>query len=292
MEWVVLGGICVFLVAFDFAKHVYYVAKNVWPMRRAFNKPTRTLPAVGVVTINGIVSGMGEECPVQIKLREDGHTSRGQVYWKQTSRVVEAHPFALLVPDAGARIIVEPGDDVKLRASAHVTAWEYNEKIGKRNRFRIGALEDGDRAIVTGVLTEKREIEKQASEYRSQKGKVRIEYVLRPIPGEPLRIDSETMFDEINERLGYIGWVRALGTIILHYYYVKALMAYYDVRAHGDEFAARSAKVYAAVVIVYAVIRLFMQGGKRDRLPWFDRHKSSRNPYYSVEDYKHSERSI
>jgi len=274
MEWVVLGGICVALVVFGFVKHVYYVAKNVWAIRRAFDKPTPALPPLGLVTITGIVSSMGDKRPVQVKLREAGTYSRGQYYWEQKSRVVQACPFALLIPEAGARIIVEPDKDVYLRSLGHVTKWKSFGKNNGIKRFRIGALEDGDRAIITGVLSEKRTVESQSSEYRSQKGKVKIEYVLRPIPGDPLKIDSETMLEEISERFGYIGWARALGTVVLVPYYCRALW---------DSFADRSANTFWGLVVGYGFLRLIMRLNKRDRVPWFDRTNNPKKPHHGLE---------
>ena len=132
MEWEAFGGICVGLVVWGFAKHIYYVVKNVWLVKRALDKPQRLLPPPGVVTLNGIVSTIGENCPVQVTIVEHGYWSKARLYWRQTSCKVEAHTFALLLPDLGTRIIVEPGEK---RAVARVGVCD---RLGRGQGSRRG----------------------------------------------------------------------------------------------------------------------------------------------------------
>lgn len=259
--WVVLGGIHVAFVVFGFAKHVHYVVKNVRGMRRAFGQPTRVLPPPGEVTLNGIVSSLNDKVPVTVKIRDELDPNT-KIQNDRVSRRVKTHSFALLLPEAGTRVTVEPGNDVHLRSLGHMTQWEYSKKTEKSSRFHIGELRDGDRAIVTGVLEEKRVIEPQSSEYRSEKGKVRIEYVLRPIPGIPLSIDSETMLQEISNCMDRIGKIRALGAAVLPFFYGRALV---------NSFDDWSARYFGGVVVAYAFVYLAHEPLLPFRVPWYDR---------------------
>jgi hypothetical protein len=274
-DWMAFGGVCVVLVVFGFVKHAYYIIKNVWAMRYAFAKPTRVLPSLGPVTINGLVSSIDDQCPVRITIREDDKEGKGTIFWEQASRIVEAHPFALLLPEAGARIIVEPEAEIHMRAAARLTDWEDDPDTKQSFRYRIGTLKDGDRAILTGVLEEKREVEAQASEYRSMKGKVRYEYVLRPIPGKGLYIDSETMFDEIRTLLRWPGWVRSVGTVILVPLYIHA---------RYPSLSINRGLVFLVLLLVYAFARISFLSF--DRRPWFDRPNNPKKPYRGSEDRK------
>lgn len=275
MEWVVLGGTCVALVAFGFAKHVYYVVKHVWAIRHALNQPTRTLPVEGVATINGLVSSIGDETPVTITLHEYGQAGRGQIYWQQALREVKAHPFALLAPEMGARILVEPGADVQLRAAARATEWDNKSFPDKLVRYRTATLDEGDQAMITGVLSERRDVERVASEYRTTKETIKVEYILRPIAGEPLRIDSQTMLDEIRTCFGWLGWVKGLGTLALIPAYAYAV---------GEAFSTKSAVAFVVLLIVYVFARLHLLD--IDRRPWFDRPNNPKKPYHAAENRK------
>jgi hypothetical protein len=276
MPWEILGGIVVALVIIDFARHFYYVLTNVWAMRRAFGKPVRALPPSGVVLLNGLVSPLEDhECPIKVVLHEDGRAHRGQIYWEQTSHTVEAHPFELLLPEIGIKVLVETGTNVSLRSSSVVTDFEWNNEIEKLRSVRIAGIEEGERVIVRGVLTETREVEVVPTEYRSQKGKTNIKYVLRPLADEPLRIDAESMLGEIEELLGNRGYLLALGAIIIPYCYVRGIL---------DVTQANAMKGFGWVVLIYGVIRLFVKFSRLDRTPWFDRHKTGKQPYRGVED--------
>jgi hypothetical protein len=244
-------------------------------VRRQLDKPQSVLPPPGIVSLNGLVSMIDDELPVEVTIEERGESIRGQIYWTQFSQTVEAHAFALLLPDAGARVIVEPGEDVHLRASSSATEWEYSAEAKKLCRFRTATLEDGARAIVTGVLEEKREIEATMSEYRSQKGKIRIEYVLRPIPNEGIRIDSETLLDEIQKLLRFLGWLRGIGAVAVVPAYVYAV---------NETFSTTSAFLFGVLVVAYSFVRIGFTN--IDRRPWFDRPKNPKKPYFGYEDCK------
>lgn len=275
MESAFIGGICVALVAFGFAKHVSYVVKHVWGMRQAFNQPTRTLPSEGLVTVNGIVSSIGDETPITMTLHEHGNTGRGQIYWDQAKREVEVHPFALLVPEMGARIVVEPGDDVQLRAAARATEWDNKVLLDKLVRYRTATLNDGDRAIITGILSEQRNVERVGSEYRSTKEKVKVEYTLRPIAGQALRVDSETLLDEIRTCFSWLGWAHGLGTLALVPAYIYAVR---------EDFSVKSSAIIILVLTIYVLSRLHLKAV--DRKPWFDRPNDPGKPYRGVEDIR------
>lgn len=274
-EWEIFGGICVALIVWGFARHIYYVVKNVWLVKLALNKPLRVMPLPGVVTLSGIVSSIGENCPVQVTIVEHGKYHRGQIYWRQTSLKVEAHPFALLLPELGARVLVEPGEVVNLRASATVTDWEKDKEADEDRRVRTAMLVDGDRVIVTGVLSESRQVELIANQYRSQKEKVRVEYVLKSNPNKAMAIDSETLLHEIRERFGYLGWLRGISTVLLLPVYVYA---------QDDGFFDNSLLLFASMLFVYVFARLGFT--EKDRLPWFDRHTSFKKPYRNIESPK------
>jgi hypothetical protein len=281
MVWVILGGICVALGVFGCAQHVYYVAKNVWTMRHAFRKPVRVLPTPGVVTLNGIVSGQdGRDYPVKVTLEENGEGEWRHPYWEQTSRSVEAYPFELLLPEVGVKVIVEPGADVLLRASATTTDSEITDAEEKSNpgwrdetykfhRYRTGVLEAGDRAIVTGVLSEKRETEVIATEYRSQERRTRIEYVLRPLPDETMLIDSETLLDEFEECLGNQGTLFAVETICITFFYVQMLRDPSLAYLYTIGWVVFSIMLFASLWILT----------QHDHDPWFSRPTNSPKPY-------------
>lgn len=275
LAWAIFGEICVVLVAFGFVKHIYYVAKNVWPVKRKLRNPQRVLPAPGVVTLNGIVSRIGENCPVLVTIVENGESARGQIYWRQTSYKVEAHSFALLLPELGVRIVVDPGDNVRLRAAGTATDWEYNEEADELRRVRTAMLEDGDHAIVSGVLSESRQIELVANQYRSQKENVRIEYVMRPGFNGELRVDSETMLLEIMVLLRPLAWVRGIGTALLVPAYVGSLQTLFSTNSN--------ILVGLILAVLFVIHRHYMN---IDRRPWFDRPQDPKKPYRSVEDRK------
>lgn len=273
--WAIFGEICVVLVTFGFVKHVYYIVKNVWPVKRKLHEPQRVLPVPGEATIQGIVSSIGEKTPVQVTIVEHtiGGASKGQHVWEQTSFKVEAHPFALLLPELGARILVKPGETVRLRASAITTDWEQDKEVPQFRRVRTATLEDGDRAIITGILEEKREIELVANQYRSQKENVRIEYVLKPIPNAGIQIDSETFLHEIQRLLGRLGWARGIGTVLLVASYAYAL---------DEAFSTRS-----NIIVGVLLAAIFLTNGHYmniDRRPWFDRPANPKKPYRGSED--------
>jgi len=274
-EWTVFGGICAALVVFSFVKHVFYVVKNVWLVKRSLDEPQRVLPPPGVVTLNGIISSIGEETPVQVTLVEHGRSGKGRFYWRQTSYRVDAHRFALLLPELGARIVVEPGENVRLRASATATDWAYDKEAGEGRRVRTAILEDGDRVLINGLLEEKREVELIVNEYRSQKEKIRVEYLLKPIPDAGIRIDSETLLHELQMLLGPLGWVRALGTVLVVPAYVYALQ---------EAFSTRSNILFVVILVVYSFIRTSYTD--IDRRPWFDRPIDPRKPYHGAENLK------
>jgi hypothetical protein len=276
-EWEIFGGICVALVVFGFVKHVYYVIKNVWPVKRVLDKPQRILPVPGPVTLNGIVSSIGDKIPVQVTIVEHGIRggTKGQRAWRQMSYHVEAHPFALLLPELGLRIGVEPGDRIRLRAAGTATDWEFHKEVNETRRVRTSMLEDGDRAILTGMLEEKRKVELIATEYRSQKENVRIEYVLKPVPDKGITIDSETLLHEIHVLLGPLGWVRAIGTAVLVPAYVYAL---------SEGFSMGSNILFAVLLVIVVFVRLGYMDF--DRLPWFDRPNNPKKPYQSSENLK------
>ncbi len=270
-----LGGIVVALVIFDWAKHYYYVAKHVWPMQRAFREPTRTMPAPGVVTLNGIVSVIDEhEQPIKVTLHEYGRGLWQSMDWDQTSRSVKVHPFGLLIPHAKVTVLVEPDDDVVLRSSAYTTAaksvesseiptdWANDHYDKKVRRQRIGVLEGGDVALVTGVLQEKHEPQIVTTGYRSNRGEAKIEYVLRPLPNEPMRIDSVTLLDEYKERLGHWGMLLTVGIFVVPFGYIQRLW---------EKPVPTNSLVPLVIALLYIVLRLAIMAGRIDRRPWFER---------------------
>jgi hypothetical protein len=279
-EWEVFGGICVAIMVSIFVRHVYYIVKHVWPAKLQLRKPQRVLPVPGVATIHGIVSGIGEKCPVQVTIVEYtiAGASKGQFLWEQTSYKVEAHPFVLLLPELGARILVEPTANVRLRAFGHATDWELDEEVKQFSRVRTATLEDGDRAIITGMLEEKREVELVANQYRSQKENVRIEYVLKPGPNVELRVDSETFLDEIQRLLGPLGWARGIGTASLVTSYVYALQV---------GFSPSSKVIFGALVVAVVITGGYYRN--IDRRPWFDRPINPPRPYRFSEDMERRE---
>jgi hypothetical protein len=220
-----------------------------------------------VVTLNGIVSSIDHENPVIVTIVEHGMANAGTICWWQSSFEVQAHPFALLLPELGTRILIEPGEKVRLRAAAIATDWERDPERTEQRRVRTAVLEDGDRAIITGMLTESREVELIANQYRSQKEKVRIEYVLKPYPEVGMRIDSETLVYEIQRLLGPLGWVRGIGTALLVPAYVGAL---------DQSFSTITCII---VGVVLAILLLAIAHYRNiDRRPWFDRpHYASRS---------------
>ena len=279
-EWEIFGGICVALMVLAFVRHVYYIVKNVWPIKRQLREPQRVLPAPGVATIHGIVSSIGERTPVQVTIVECtiGGSSKGQHLWQQTLYKVEGRPFALLLPEVGARILVEPGENVRLRASAITTDWEYDKEVKQLRRVRTATLEDGDRAIITGILEEKQEVELIANQYRSQKENVRIEYVMKPGSNGELKVDSETFLREIKRLLGPLGWARGIGTALLVTSYVYALR---------EAFSTSSNILFG--VFLFAVILTSAHYRNIDRRPWFDRPTNPKKPYRFSEDMSRRE---
>jgi hypothetical protein len=274
MWWAVIGGIVIVaVVGYGFAKHVFYM-NRVWALRRVFDNPPKVDLVPGPLTVVGTVSATGGEAPVQVTMREAGNASRGQIYWKQASYDVDVHPFALLVPELAARIIVEPSNDVELRAAARVTEWEYDKERKELYRTRTATIEDGVRVMVTGMLGEKREVDLIPGPYRPQK-EIRTEYVLRSISNKRMTIDSATLFDEVRGRVGYVEWGRGIGFVALAAAYVHASQA---------GFSQTSVMFFGVVLGVYLVVRMFTVLSK-DRLPWFDRPKDSKKPYHRVSDF-------
>lgn len=290
MVWVILGGLCVGFGILTVAYRVYHVAKNVWAMQYAFSKRIRVLPSPGVVTLNGIVAAYdGRDCPVKVTLQEVGKGDKEyDLKWEQTSRRVKAYPFEILLPEIGARVMVEPGEDVLLRSVAitmkekmtkepgDMPDWKSPNPLYEFRRRRMGTLEAGDRAIVTGVLSEKRETELVATEYRSQKVRTRIEYVLRPLPGEPMRIDAESLLDEFEEYHGNHGKLLVVLTTFSTFFYLQML----------GETPLNPLFIFGWAFPSSMFIMIVWLFSKNTHRPWFTRPTNSLEPRRITESAK------
>jgi len=218
---------------------------------------TEKPPVAGPAVIAGTVS-LEDASPYAVRVEIFQHgkewQSKGAWYttWKETSRRIDSRPFHL-VTASGARIRVEPGQDVFL-----VDALDRETHPTQEERVMAAELSPGERVTISGVMVWARDPNVAPVSYRAQTGKA---LVLRPPRAEPMLISSEPLearhlrHAKIHKRMVVI---TALAWVVFH----AAAFGYYDLLSwFGDVEQARVERTTT----------------------WITRGKNSKTQHYGIE---------
>lgn len=139
------------------------------------------------VVVGTVERAQGADVAVRVEVEQEGsETESSGVWsheWSETDRKVRVHPFYLRHA-SGARIRVEPGEDVKL-----VDALDGMILVDRKKRVRVAELVPGERVFAVGELRRAPDPEAPTQGYRG----VAQGYLLVPPPGRPMLLSSEPL---------------------------------------------------------------------------------------------------
>ncbi|WP_437595734.1 hypothetical protein WMF28_24465 [Sorangium sp. So ce590] len=154
--------------------------------------------APGEAVVKGTVEReQGADVAVRVEVEQEGsETESSGVWsheWSETDRKVRVHPFYLRHA-SGARIRVEPGEDVQL-----VDALDGMILVNRQRRVRVAELVPDEQVFAVGELRRAPDPEAPTQGYRG----VAQGYVLVPPPWRPMLLSSEPLGQRFARRAAF-----------------------------------------------------------------------------------------
>jgi len=197
----------------------------------SFNPDVALTP--GEVVLMGTVERAPEaEVAVRVEIEQDGaeHESSGSwsFKWTETNRKVQVHPFYLL-HSSGARIRVEPGDNVML-----VDEMDGVLRVDLTKRVRVAELLPGEKVFAVGELRRAPDPTAPLQGYRG-----RAEgYLLVPPRGGKMLLSSEPLGQRFSRRAQF-HWRWAGGLVFAAVAFNLLFSSFHARRIWGETVEAR-----------------------------------------------------
>jgi hypothetical protein len=190
-------------------------------------RPGAALAPGEAVVVGTVEREQGADVSVRVEVEQEGSESETSGVWThqwaETGRKVRVHPFYLRHA-SGARIRVEPGEEVKL-----VDALDGMIRVDLTRRVRVAELLPGERVFAIGELRRAPDPEAQAQGYREQAQG----YLLAPPRGGRMLLSSEPLGERFARRAAFHErW--AIAAVVASLAWNAAFAAFHARRWLGD----------------------------------------------------------